>query len=277
MGKWNLPPPEDDGLKKSEAKAHSLQKHYFLRRYIDAFTTAMGPKRWDSLHYIDLFAGAGIVILDTGELVWGSPLIAAKSPVPFHRLHLCERNRAEYGALKARVDRLGLGASAQLLFGDANEQVGRVVKELPAGSLSFAFLDPYGLHLNYSTIEVLSKARCDLLIFFPDRVDLLRNWKLNYKEDPNSNPDQVFGSGADWRSIFDKRPRSSWVRELTRLYMDQLRKLGYGYVIPERIYTKNNSPLYQLLFCSKHKAGERIWRGISSTKPDKQRTFDFQD
>lgn len=277
MGKWNLPPPDDDGLTMSEAKGHSQDKRYFLQRYIDAFTTAMGPKKWDSLHYIDLFAGVGIERLDKKKLVWGSPLIAAQAPVSFHRLHLCELVPARFEALKARINHRRLTDKVQLLLGDANELVEEVVKELSSGSLSLAFLDPFGLHLKYSTIKALSKARCDLLIYFPDHVDLLRNWKLNYWEDRNSNPDQVFGSGADWRSILKDRPPSTRIPELTRLYQDQIRKLGYRYVIPERIRTKEDRPLYQLLFCSKHKAGARLWKGISSTKPDKQRTFDFED
>jgi hypothetical protein len=38
----------------------SAAKHHFLRRYIDAFTTAMRAKGWRGLNYIDLFASAGI-------------------------------------------------------------------------------------------------------------------------------------------------------------------------------------------------------------------------
>jgi hypothetical protein len=57
---FHLDPPEDDGLYIPEVGAWSADKHHFLRRYIDAFTTAMKGKKWDGLHYIDLFASAGI-------------------------------------------------------------------------------------------------------------------------------------------------------------------------------------------------------------------------
>lgn len=57
---FNLEPPQDDGLCIPEVGEWSSDKHYFLQRYIDAFTSSMKNKGWSGLHYIDLFAGAGI-------------------------------------------------------------------------------------------------------------------------------------------------------------------------------------------------------------------------
>ena len=55
-----LPQPEDDGLITPVVNEWSRDKHHFLLRYVNAFTTAMRQKGWKGLHYIDLFAGAGI-------------------------------------------------------------------------------------------------------------------------------------------------------------------------------------------------------------------------
>ena len=88
-----LPVPEDDGLLTPEVGDWSRDKHHFLWRYLNAFTTAMRNKAWAGLHYIDLFAGAGIERLKgSGELDWGSPLLAAQAKHPFAQLHLCEKN-----------------------------------------------------------------------------------------------------------------------------------------------------------------------------------------
>ena len=79
-----IPTPKDDGLYIPTVGEWSRDKHYFLARYIDAFTTSMKKKNWSGLHYIDLFAGAGIERLQTSkELDWGSPLIAAYTPHTF--------------------------------------------------------------------------------------------------------------------------------------------------------------------------------------------------
>src|SRR4030042_4964328 len=101
---FELPPPNDDGLYIPTVGEWSQHKHYFLTRYIDAFTTSMSNKKWQSLHYIDLFAGAGIERLRTSrKLDWGSPLISAKAPRKFDRLHLCEKNKRKYNALRSRI------------------------------------------------------------------------------------------------------------------------------------------------------------------------------
>lgn len=171
---FELSTPQDDGLYIPTVGEWSHDKHYFLMRYIDAFTTSMKNKKWEGLYYIDLFAGAGIERLETSKkLNWGSPMIAAKAPHPFNRLHSCEKNNRKYKALKSRID--SIRPDSQVLNGNANEKINEIVKEIPQGALSLAFLDPYGLHLEFETLKVLSEKRADLIIFFPDHLDALRN------------------------------------------------------------------------------------------------------
>jgi len=270
---FQLQPPEDDGLLIPEVREWSKDKHYYLRRYIDAFTTSMKGKRWTSLHYIDLFAGAGIErIKDSGELERGSPLIAAQAPRAFGRLHVCEQNRRKHDALSARLSRIA--PNAQIVYDDANEAVREIVHEIPIGSLSVAFLDPYGSHLWFDTLKVLATKRMDLLIFFPDYLDMLRNCEKTYWKDPGSNLDRLLGRGIDWRSAFTNKPSYRWAEEFRRLYKNQLESLGYRHFEYERI-TAEKRPLYLLIFCSRHERGAAIWKRISQKKADRQQTFDF--
>ncbi|MCE5187234.1 MAG: three-Cys-motif partner protein TcmP [Planctomycetaceae bacterium] len=270
---FNLEPPQDDGLFITEDVGEwSKAKHYYLLRYIDAFTTAMKDKRWGSLHYIDLFAGAGIErIKETGELQWGSPMIAAKAPYPFTSLHLCEKDQRKFEALKARLSAF---SNVQLLKGDANDEVSGIMKNIPDKSLSLAFLDPYGLHLDFETVKQLASRRVDLILFFPDRLDMIRNWRAYYYENNESNLDKFLGEGVDWRSTLLNAPRDKYADELLRLYERQLCSLGYMPFDPKRISVKER-PLYRLLFCSKNKTGLKLWHNISLKEPSGQRTFDY--
>jgi len=270
---FELPPPEDDGLFIPIVGQQSSDKHYFLMRYIDIFTTSMKGK-WEGLHYIDLFAGAGIERLkDSKELDWDSPMIAAKARYRFERLHLCEKNKQKFDALKRRIQQIR--PDSQLLRGDANEKVHEIVGEIPKGSLSLAFLDPYGLHLDYETLKVLSAVRADLIIFFPDRLDVLRNWERIYLGDPNSNLDRCLGPGADWRSLFEETPAEYRAERLRKLYVSQLKThLGYTHFEYERISYKGH-PLYILILCARHKLAAELWRKIAEKKPDGQRTFTY--
>jgi three-Cys-motif partner protein len=268
---FELPPAKDDGMYIPTVGKQSSDKHYFLTRYIDIFTTAITGK-WNSLHYIDLFAGAGIEKLrGSEEMEWGSPMIAARAPKSFDRLHLCELNPQKYQALKKRVSEIR--PDSQILNGDANDEVHKIAKEIPPGTLSLAFLDPYGLELDFETLKVLAAKRADLIIFFPDRLDIIRNWKHYYYEDSNSKLDRHLGLGAQWRSVLDNAPPNSRVEILRKFYVQRLKeKLGFQHVEHERI-TSQGRPLYYLIFCSRSECGAKFWRDISRNKPNGQRTF----
>ena len=274
-GNMRLPQPVDDGLIIPAVGSWSREKHHFLLRYVDAFTNAMKDKRWSGLHYIDLFAGAGIErVEDTGAIEWGSPLIAAQAGYPFKRLHLCELDRLKFAALCARVNVIR-GSADQILNGDANEMIAEIVTSIPARSLSLAFLDPYGLHLAYSTLERLSRIRADLIIFFPDRLDANRNWEAYYRDNPDSNLDSVLGPGSNWREEIGTARQQRRLDKFRELYVRQIRKLGYKFFEREPIPNKG-APLYSLIFCSKEEVALKIWRGISLIKPGGQRTLGFE-
>ena len=270
----DLPPPKPDGLLTPEVGDWSRDKHHFLRRYLDAFTTAMKNKGWSGLHYIDLFAGAGVEQLKLSkELQWGSPMLAAQTRFPFTRLHLCEIDKEKHDALAQRIARLALSSDPQVLLGDANDKVHEIIATIPPGALSLAFLDPYGLHLDFGTVRALSAKRTDLIVFFPDYLDVLRNLST-YKATPDSNMDRFMGDGVDWLAVLRETPQDRRAETLRELYVRQIEKLGYKHFEYERIRAHGH-PLYLLIFCSKHPLGAKIWRGISSTKPGGQKTIDF--
>lgn len=272
---FELPAPVDDGLLIPDVGSWSIAKHHFLRRYVDAFMTAMRGKRWSGLHYIDLFASAGVErIRDTNQLEWGSALIAAQSPHPFSRLHFCELDRDRYQALHARLARLSHPQEPQIIQGDANVAVTQVVNALPPRTLSLAFLDPHGLHLAFETLRTLSRRKVDLIIFFPDHLDALRNWEAVYHDNPNSNLDRVLGTPT-WRERIKATAQSNWADVLSKLYVEQIRSLGYTHFEHERISLPNGRHLYKLIYCSSADIGAKIWRGISARKADGQSTFPF--
>jgi len=145
-----LAQPDEDGLITPKVGAWSRHKHWFLRRYIDIFTTGMKDKPWGGgLHYIDLFAGAGIEKVEGHGLDWGSPLIAAQARYPFTQIHACELDGDLFKALCIRLAKLPQPKPPQLINGDANEAVHDICKDIPSGALSLAFLDPFGLHYTF--------------------------------------------------------------------------------------------------------------------------------
>lgn len=272
---FQLDPPEDDGLYIPEVGPWSAAKHHFLRRYIDAFTTAMRDKGWSGLHYVDLFAGAGIERIEGDGLDWGSALIAAQSPHRFTRLHLADLDRRSFEVLSQRVSRFQQPSPPQLLWGNANKIVDEVVTAIPPRALTLAFLDPYGLHLHFTTVRRLSEPnrKMDLIIFFPDHLDALRNWKI-YAEKPDSNLTLFLGT-SEWAEQFRELPSSKFAHAIRMLYEKQLANLGYKHFEYERINRSDGRPLYLLMFCCKDKAGGKIWRNVAKRKHGGQDTFGF--
>jgi len=266
--------PEPDGLETPKVGQWSAHKHFFLRRYVDIFTTGMKNQPFE-LHYVDLFAGAGIEDVNGSGLDWGSPLIAAQAPNQFHRLHLCELHAERLSALRIRLAKFDQPSAPQVIGGDANTAVHQVVDELPKkGSLTLAFLDPHGLHLNFETIKTLSSRKVDFIVFFPDNLDALRNWQI-YLDQDNSNLDKVLGT-TEWRSISQSTSVDNWGEALRLLYRKQIAALGYHEYAPERISLPKGQPLYVLMFFSRSARGGDFWRKIASTKPSGQRTFEFE-
>ncbi len=263
-----LEPPNEDGLPTLSVGRWAADKHHFLRRYIDAFTRAMKNKPWNGIHYVELFAGPGVVReKDSGRLFWGSPLIAAQAPTAFTRLHFCERVKENAHALRTRLQRLPQPEAPQVWEGDANELVHLIIEWIPRRALTLCFLDPYGLHLDYETVHILSNIRSDLVIFFPDHVDALRNWEI-YEVQYDSRLTRFLGR-KDWPERLKKSSPERHADILQYLYYEQLQKLGYDCSEEERILGPRG-PLYKLLFFSRSTEAARIWRGTSQKRPGGQ-------
>lgn len=149
---------QDDGLPTRDSGNWAADKLFFWNRYIGITTTAMvGHPRWPAgLVYVDLFAGPGVCsIRKTKQRVPGSPIIAAHSPKPFHKILLCELDKKNAKACESRLKASPAKDRFQMFVGDCNEQVSSIVKEIPRGALTLAFLDPTGLHAKIETIKQL--------------------------------------------------------------------------------------------------------------------------
>lgn len=274
MAKIRISPPIDDGLTTPNVRAWAYDKHHFLLRYLHAFTEAMKGKKWDSLHYVDPFAGAGVENVDVRGLQWGSPLIAAQLPTKFHQLHLIEKNAQRFAALSERMDRIQHKSDPQILHGDANALIDKVVCCIPEGALAVAFIDPFGLTFRFETLKKLASRKVDFIIYFPDHIDALRNAKFYYEGKPDSNLTTFLGTD-EWEQELADAPTGRHADVLRTIYERQLAGLGYSFGNSQRITRPDGRFLYKLIFASRHKAGIKIWNGTALKEPDGQGRFDF--
>lgn len=274
-------PVQDDGLFTPEVGAWADEKYKLLGGYSEIFTTGM-KNQWDKLIYIDLFAGAGYAkIKGTNRIRLSSSLIAMSVKHKFDKYIFCEEDPKCYNALKERVTRHFPEANVDFVFGDSNENVGKIIKTIPKHSkeetvLRFCFADPYSLNLKFSTIKDLSSiGKIDFLILLALHMDANRNL-FNYISE-NSNKVDEFINDKSWRIPFLKgqRPIKDFVKYVADKYDENMKLIDYKEPIEKQLIRIEdiNVPLYYLAFYSKHERGNDFFKKIEKYRSNQQGLF----
>lgn len=239
-----------------------------------AFTNAMYDK-W-SLFYVDLFCGSGIDAIEDVGLDWGSPLIAAQMSKQFRRLLLNDKDAKKISALKKRLQSHPQPYEPLILCEDADTAIDNFIESIPtAKSLTLALIDPYRLKdLSFNSIRKLSSRRTDLIIYFPDAIDMIRNWKAYYMGQEQSNLDRYLGTKI-WRDSLVETNRNKHIEILRSIYEDQLASLGYEFTSPLRVNSKEGRPLYRLIFASRRAVARGIWERTVLRNRSGQSSFDW--
>ncbi|MFP5221859.1 MAG: three-Cys-motif partner protein TcmP [Acidobacteriota bacterium] len=256
----------------------SREKLLLLNEYLGAYANIMNTQRpspgkpsgWlKAVHYIDAFAGS-VTPWDkeAQEYIDGSPLVALKTVPGFDRYVFIDCDEKRLNENVAPLMKMFNGNNIELHHGDCNDVLVRDIlpKFTPYGKeRGFAFLDPYGLQLNWSTVEAIGKSRVfDVFINF-SVMGIIR--QLGDK--PPCAADQqkismVMGQ-SDWfhhvyqesqqLTLFDIGPqferRSDQLAErLCELYRDQL-KTCFEHV-SDGVLMRNSKggPLYALILAS---------------------------
>jgi three-Cys-motif partner protein len=277
--------PARDGFLARSVGVWSLEKLFYIRRYLNVVTKSMRTK-FPHRVYVDLFAGPGRCVIEgSSREEDGSPLIALKLTVPFTEHHLVELDPRAAEALRARVARVALGRTAVYYEQDANIAALAIADRLPSQSLSVAVIDPTGLHLEFATLRRLTAGRrMDLIYLFPEGMSVKRNL-TKFMKQKQSPLDRILGTER-WRDRVQlpegPDPLRRWEaagRPLVELFQEQLHGLGYedvrgGSSVVE-IRNRKNVPLYYLVFASKHPLGHELWEKITARHEDGQEHLDL--
>ncbi len=271
-----------DGLFTPTVREWSLEKYKLVGSYCDIFTNGMKLK-WDQLAYIDLFAGAGYAkIKENSKIYLNSALLSMSIPTPFTKYILCEQDEERFETLSARVKRDFSHLNCELIHGDSNANVSKILKAIPPfriGNtlLTFCFVDPYSLNLNFATIKTLGQTLIDFLILQALHMDANRNFDT-YLNEENTRIAEYLGI-SNWRDLFEQEGimyRKNFVKFLADQYQEQMSNLGYQkakYMHQIRSNEKN-LPLYYLSFYSKNPRGVDFFKKVQQRiKP--QLSIDF--
>lgn len=262
---------KDDGLSLPQIGNWALTKYGFVYEYNTLFSTGM-KKKWDTRVYIDLFSGPGRAIIEKqNKIVNTSPILSLLVNDKYDRYIFCDRDEENISALKARVNAIHGIDNVSYLVGDCNLLTEQVVANIPKPSkdntvLSFCFVDPFSLCINFDTIEKLSKYFMDFLVLLAFGMDGKRNIGL-YIEENHKRIDNFLGL-QDWRDRWRNALQQgvNLTKFLADEFTGQMVKLGYreeaiNNFIPIRSDEKN-LPLYYLAFFSRNPKGYEFWEKV---------------
>jgi three-Cys-motif partner protein len=258
-----------------------------LEDYLRFYLTALKRQNFE-LIYIDAFAGACVskirandVIAEASpffsdeedaiaqdEFVLGSPIRALKFDQGFHRHYFFDLDEIRVETLRD----LNKTFSNKKIFvevGDCNPIIRNLAKTLRSPNMrGVAFLDPYGPHLEWTTIEALAETKnFEVIINFPAAMAINRlitkSGEVPVKW--SSMLTNCFGTEA-WRDIaYDKHhdlfgnerttKRGGVAERLLELYRKRLLEIFNFVAVPRLIRNTRNAPLYCLLWAGPNKLG----------------------
>lgn len=256
-----------------------------LEAYLKFYGTALSKQSFTRV-YIDAFAGACVTkVRGTGvavepspffdepddteaqeEFILGSPLRALNVPNGFHRHYFFDLDETRAETLRG-ITKERNGVTVQV--GDCNPLIRNLVPSLKARSIrGVAFLDPYGAHLEWATLEALADAgTMEVVINFP--LAMAINRLITRSGDvPERWADQLtacFGTD-EWRAIAYSREVDLFGDEVTTkngnvaerlldLYVGRLKTLFPFVAKPRLIRNTRHAPLYFLIWAGPNRLG----------------------
>jgi three-Cys-motif partner protein len=269
------PSVASDGLPARPTGAWVLDKKYYLERYLNIFSRGVRNKWAGRLSYVDLFCGPGrSIIRGTREEVEGSPFLALKCG--FERYVFVDVPNV-LTSLEERLRGHPNRSQIELIEGDCNAVIGRVLKVLPPNYLTLAFIDPTGLQVQFKTIQRLVQNRkVDLLMTIQFGMGIRMNLRQYVQAEGSAL--SAFLGNAKWRE--DEKAGGSpsqFGRRILNRYMHQLRDLDYRTVQDREIDIRNdkNLLLYFMVLASRHPLGEQFWRKATQIGPTGQRLLNL--
>ena len=255
-----------------------------LRQYLQQYSTALKNQQFARI-YIDAFAGTGsktetraaLPLFDGSDAepqevdTPGSARIAISIEPAFDTIVLIEEDPDRFSELQKLRDQYPERKIA-LKNGDANANVRKLCERVPwhnaqgdiLGMRGVVFLDPFGMEVEWATVEAIAKTRAlDCWYFFP-LSGLYRNAPINplkldaYKE---RSLDRVLGA-TDWRTRWYEHPveqdmfeteaqatRRADVDAIENYVKERLESVFKGAVMkPLRLRHNGGAPMASLFF-----------------------------
>lgn len=258
--------------------AWTIIKLEALGKYLSAFNMALSKQTFTRI-YIDAFAGTGrcdVKVDGERHSIEGSALRALSTSLSFNKFVFIERDSVKIAALNALRNKHP-EKSIEIIQGDANMSLRSLCTAYQwKDSRAVLFLDPYGMDVEWATLEVIAKTEAiDVWYLFPyaglyrqaaknsdalddskvaalNRILGTDEWRKSFYE-PKRQSD-LFGVGSEGDERHVEHP------QMLEYVSTRLKGLFPAVTDPKVLYqggdSKNpsGSPLFALYFAASNKS-----------------------
>lgn len=281
----------------------TIEKLDAFKKYVDAYLTIMETHKtkwgWKTL-YFDGFAGSGDLSktgnstvgkdgtssLDLGieevetQIYKGAAERVLSLKRKFDYYYFVDLNKDSLNRLEEKLEPFNMDNRLQFREGDANEQIKKLANALKNDKKlkALVLLDPFGMQINWESIELLKDTASDVWILVPSGVII--NRLLDRKADLiyinklcsffGMTEEEIRKEFYDEKvntTLFGEETRtekkSDPIRKITNLYIKRLSGI-WKHVTKEPLVMKNtkNVPIFHFVFASNNPAGLKIAKDI---------------
>jgi three-Cys-motif partner protein len=202
--------------------AHTETKLQKIEEYLRLFTTVLKRQDFETV-YIDAFAGTGawkqggsssvqLDLLEFDGVAKGSARRALEVSPPFSWYVFIEQNRRKYAALcELAAEFPSKRELVKFVRADANAAIAQLCREIDwRRTRAVVFLDPFGMQVEWSTVETLAATRAvDLWYLVPTGIGINRQIPRvgDIPRRRGERIDRVLGT-PEWRERFVKREQT---------------------------------------------------------------------
>lgn len=152
--------------------------------YAKAYLTIMNKQPWAKTLYFDGFAGSGLIeVEENTDRIKGTSLriLEIDKPKPFDTYYFVEKNPKIKAALESNIQANYSEKNTFVIQEDCNVKLIAMAKYLKDNTnyRALAFIDPYGMSVNWASIYALKDLGVDLWILVPTGLGINRLLKNN--------------------------------------------------------------------------------------------------
>jgi three-Cys-motif partner protein len=157
----------DDGFVVTAAEPWIKEKLQVVQLYLRSFLQHLAGRAGETV-LLDLSAGNGLFSLGSSrELFPGTPLVSLASGLPFSKFIFCERDVAQAGVLKVRVNKYFRDRNVLILEGPRSAE--RIRMFVPQGrehTTGICLVDTFSIDIPFAMLDDLSEMGFSFLVVF---------------------------------------------------------------------------------------------------------------